>query len=257
MRTFFFSLGILGGVFLLATARADQPGDAQKPQPAVAESLQPGEYVGRLGSVNAKGNEIVLQLPTQRQVLKNPSGPTRTFDQIVQDVGKETTQIGQLDRNTVISSSLAEYKRKQEEHDKAVAKFQKNLPKQLNEFQQQLENPQPVEYVTLTERKDVPLTTAKDVKVRVRDLPTIDEDGHVHHSYSSTELRALKGKEPNEPGFDGKLRNLNAGEYVRVTLSPKLAEKKGEDANQPPRTEVTSIVVISKDQAEKLQPVRP
>jgi hypothetical protein len=257
MRTFAISLGILGGVFLVGSARADQPGDAPKPQSAAKDSLTAGEYVGRLVSVNAKGNELILQIATQRQVLKNPDGPTRTADQIVQDVSKDISKIGLLDRNAVGGRSLAEYQRNQAAQAKAVAEFQKALPKQCDQLLQQQQNPQAVEYITLTEQKDVPLTTAKEVKIRIRDLPTIDEDGHVRLNYSAEELRVLMGKDPDRPGYDGKLSNLKKGDYVRVTLAPKSTDKKDENAAQKPLTEVTAVVVISKEQAEKLQAARP
>ncbi len=260
------TLGVLGGVFLLGAARADRPPEvatASKTTPntqlIASESLAPGDYVGRIVSVNATGNALVLQMTTQRQVLKNPDGPTRTFDQIVQE---EEQKVGRAVQDAVISRSPADYERKRQEAARAVAQFQKALPKQLNQLQQQLDNPQPVEYVTLSERKEVPLPTAKGVKVRLRDLPTIDADGLVR-KYTADDIKQLKGKEPNQPGFDGKLSDLKPGEYVRVTLAPKAAvEPKviADTAVAKPvaeALEITAIVVIGKDQAEKAGPARP
>ena len=71
------------------------------------------------------------------------------------------------------------------------------------------------------------------------------------------EIRAHKGKDPYLPGFDGKLRDLNTGGYVRVTVVAKTIDKKGEDAVAPSRTEVAVIVVLTKEQAEKAQAARP
>ena len=218
MRTFFVSLGVIGSVFLLGTIRADPPARGTTPENAPAntqqttEKLPPGDYVGRLVGVDARANTLVLRITTQRRVLKNPDGPTRTFDQIVQDTTKEERKIGQLYQDGAISRSMADYQRKQKEINKAVADFQqKSLPKQLDDMAQQQANPQPVEYVTLTERKDAKLSTAADLTIRLPEPPSFDDEGNVK-KYTAEDLRKLKGKEPFEPGYDGKLRNLHAGD---------------------------------------------
>jgi hypothetical protein len=270
MRTFVVSLGLLGSVLLIGEIRADSPAKGTTPENAppttqqITEKLPPGEYVGRLVGVDARANTLVLRITTQRQVLKNPDGPTRTFDQIVQDTTKEEQKIGQLYQDAAISRSMADYQRKQKEINKVVAEFQqKSLPKQLNDMAQQQQNPQPVEYVTLTERKDAKLTAVGDVKIRLREPPSFDDEGNVK-KYSAEELRKLKGKEPFEPGYDGKLGNLRPGDYLRITLAakapPKGPDKKADQANGatvPPATEVTAITIITKEQAEKQEPARP
>jgi len=270
MRTIVVSLGLLGSVLLIGEIRADSPARGTTPENAppttqqTTEKLPPGEYVGRLVGVDARANTLVLRITTQRRVLKNPDGPTRTFDQIVQDTTKEEQKIGQLYQDAVISRSMADFQRKQKEINKAVSEFQqKSLPKQLNDMAQQQMNPQPVEYVTLTERKDAKLTAVGDVKIRLREPPSFDDDGNVK-KYSAEELRKLKGKEPFEPGYDGKLRNLRSGDYVRVIVTAKAptstAEKKADQPNGatvPPTTEVTAVTIITQEQAEKQELLRP
>jgi len=270
MRKLAMGLGLSTVVLFLGVVRADnamtpKPNNPSDPrsQAIAVDALPPGEYVGKVVNVNPTDNALVLQIVTQRQVLKNPDGPTRTFDQIVQDVGKDEQSIGQLERNAATSRTIAEYKRKQDEVNKAVSEFQKNLQKkQLDPLQQQLLNPQPVEYVTLIERKDLKLPATKEMKVRLREPPAIDEEGRIR-SYSPEELRALKGKEPYLPGYDGKLSNLHGGEYVRVTVAPRaLPPSTEKPALEPTKTavesptEVVAIVVIPKEIAERSEPVR-
>jgi hypothetical protein len=263
MRNYLVNLGIVGGIVLLGLARADaqvvvtNPDAAgQKTQQSTTESLPPGEYVGKLLSVSPSSNSLTFQVTLHRRVLKNPDGPTRTFEEITNDLDNGVARIGQVQRDAVMSRSLAEYQRKRAEADKATAKFQQGLQKQLTELQDQHFTPQPVEWVTLSERKDVPLTTAKGVKVRVRDLPTIDDDGRVRTKFTAEEIRKLKGDEPDQPGYNGKLRDLSPGQFVRLTVAPKAAapaaENKGEDQTRVSRTpaiEVTAITVITREQA--------
>jgi hypothetical protein len=270
MRSSAVSLAIAAS-FLLGLGRAhaqvvvtnpDQPGT--KTQTTGAEPLPPGEYVGKLLSVNAGSNSLVVQVTLHHRVLKNPDGPTRTFEQITTDLDNGVADIGQVQRNAVMSRSLAEYQRARAEADKATGKFQKGLQKQLDELQAQHFTPLPVEYVTLSERKDAHFTTAKDVKVRLRELPTIDEDGRVKPKYTADEIRKLKGDEPDQPGYNGKLRNLSPGEFVRITVAPKQVQPRTEDAGedaprQSPKnaTEVTAITVITREQAVLAEAGRP
>jgi hypothetical protein len=270
MRSGVVSLAVVG-IVLFGLGRApaqvvvtnpDQP--APKTQSNADEPLPPGEYVGKLLSVNAGANSLVVQVTLHHQVLKNPDGPTRTFEQITNDLGTDVAGIGQVQRNAVMSRSLAEYQRARQEADKATAKFQQGLQKQLNELQAQHFAPQPVEYLTLTERKDARLTTAKDVKVRLRELPTIDDDGRVKTKFTAEEIRKLKGDDPDQPGYNGKLRNLTPGQFVRVTVAPKPAPPRTEDAGdnairqgRQNTTEVTAIVVITREQATLNDAGRP
>ena len=127
MRTVFVSLGLLGGVFLTGQIRADQPARGPTPEHAPATTQQttanlpPGDYVGRLVGVDAEANTLILRITTQRRVLKNPDGPARTFDEIVQDTTKEEQKIGQLYQGAAISRSMADYQRKQKDINKAVS----------------------------------------------------------------------------------------------------------------------------------------
>ena len=269
MRHLSISLGLLTAALVFGTARADElnaPKSSAKSEtknPAgTGEALPIGEYVGRLFHINSAANTFVLQITTQRQVLKNPNGPMRTAEQIAGDIERDERKIGGLERDAVISRSPADYQRKQQEAAKAATRFQLGLQKQLDQLQQQQLNPQPIEYITLTEHKDFTLTAAKEVKVRLRELPTIDEEGRVH-TFTAEEILALKGKEPNKPGYDGKLANLQAGDYVKVTIAakavPKTTEKRDtvKQEGTETRSEVVSIVVITRELAEKREPVRP
>jgi hypothetical protein len=270
MRSGVVNLAIVGSVLLgfghanaqIVVTSPDQT--EPKTQQTSTETLPPGEYVGKLLSVNPGGNSLVLQVTLHRKVLKNPDGPARTFEQISNDIDKDTDRIGKVQRDAVISRSMAEYQRKRQEADKETAKYQQGLQKQLNQLQDQHFNPQPVEYVTLSERKDAQLTTAKDVKVRLRELPSIDDDGRVRTKYTADEVRKLKGDEPDQPGYNGKLRNLNPGEFVRVTVAPKLVVLASDDSGeqvtrkkQANATEVTAIIVITREQATLSEAGRP
>jgi hypothetical protein len=252
----------------LSAVRADdvngRPRTDQAPQPARTDSvtsLPAGDYVGRLLTVNPEANTIVLQTTTQRQVLKNPNGPTRTADQIADDINTGEQKIGKMYTDSAISRSPQEYERKRQETQAAVTKFQLGLQKKLDQMYQQIDNPQPIEYVTLTERKDISLAAKANVHVRLRDLPTIDDSGNVHSTWTAEEIRKLKGKEPFEPGYDGKLRDLMPGDFVRITVAPAAAAKPGEKKTEEAKTAgpanvVTNIAVITKDQAERFQAKR-
>jgi hypothetical protein len=269
MRSGVVSLAIVGSVLLgLGHANAQvvetNPDQTGPKTQQTTDTLPPGEYVGKLLSVNPGGNSLVLQVTLHRKVLKNPDGPARTFEQISNDIDKDTDRIGKVQRDAVISRSMAEYQRKRQEADKETSKFQQGLQKQLTQLQDQHFNPQPVEYVTLSERKDTHLTTAKEVKVRLRELPSIEDDGRVRNKYTAEEIRKLKGDDPDQAGYNGKLRNLSPGEFVRVTVAPKpvvvASDDKGEEVNRQNRanaTEVTAINVITREQAVLSEAGRP
>ncbi len=248
----------------LGAVRADdvngRPRTDQAAQPAKTDSvasLPPGDYVGRLLTINPEANTIVLQKTTQRQVLKNPDGPTQSAEQLKENIENGEVKIGKMYTDSVISRSPQEYERKRQETQQAVTKFQTGLQKKLDQMYQQIDNPQPIEYVTITERKDISLAAKANVHVRLRDLPTIDDDGRVHSTWTAEEIRKLKGKEPFEPGYNGKLRDLFPGDYVRVTIEPAAATKPGENKAEEAKTTgpnvVTNIAVITKEQAERFQ----
>src|SRR5262249_30403958 len=100
-------------------------------------------------------------------------------------------------------------------------------------------------------RKDVDIEMASDVKVRLMQLPAnYDENGNLLQS-TPQQLKELKGTNSSLPGYEGKTENLSPGQTVKVTLARKksvpMEKGKEKDKELPVESTLhaTMIVIVS------------
>ena len=77
------------------------------------------------------------------------------------------------------------------------------------------------------EYKEVDFRAADAVKVRVVDPPAKFDDKGNPVVYTKAELKELKGKDADLPGYEAAPDALKTGDTVKVTLSPPAARQEG------------------------------
>ena len=77
--------------------------------------------------------------------------------------------------------------------------------------------------------------------------------------YTKDELKALKGKDSDLPGYESTLDTLKIGDTVKVTLAAPKTDKKDADKDADPKTDakpsnaVTRIVIISEPTGDNVK----
>ncbi len=98
------------------------------------------------------------------------------------------------------------------------------------------------------EHKDFDLDSSPTVVVRQAELPAQYDDKGNLKKYTAAELKELKGKNPDLPGYTAEFDNLTVGQTVRVTLAKPKADKdkpKDKDAPEDKRPVVSMIVIVA------------
>jgi len=96
----------------------------------------------------------------------------------------------------------------------------------------------------VNEHKEFDLTSRDKVIVRLLELPAEYDDKGNLKKYSAAELKELKGKNPDLPGYTADFSKLQVGQTVRVTLAkPKPAKDK--EATDDKKPQVSMIVIVA------------
>jgi hypothetical protein len=125
----------------------------------------------------------------------------------------------------------------------------------LNRIQQQSGPNFNALFKVITDRKEFNLQGTDKTIVRWAKLPTeYDEKGNAKE-YTEKEKKELKGKDPKLPGYRAELKDLEVGQYVKITVSSKKpsakdkkdsAKEKKEDADKEKKDETSQ----GKDEAK-------
>ena len=98
------------------------------------------------------------------------------------------------------------------------------------------------------EHKEFDLQATPDAVVRYLELPTQYDDKGNPIKYTAAELKELKGKNPDLPGYTADFDKLAPGQTVRVTLAKPKADKdkpKDKDAADDKKPQVSMIVIVA------------
>lgn len=124
----------------------------------------------------------------------------------------------------------------------------RNPLRQIQELQRQMVQLQREQLQALkgqsrvvTKYRDFDLKTTADAQVRYQDLPTEFDDKGYPKKYTPAELKALKGSNPNLPGYAADFEKLQPGDLVRVQFSKKTKDKDEDEDGAP-----VSLIVILK-----------
>jgi hypothetical protein len=212
---------LLGPAVLLALLAALSSGGAQEPTKANqdkdkdrldADGLPPGFFAGELRSVpSEKDRSFVVRVRYGRVEVKDAAGLARANGRAAALAG----QISQLQAEAARSVNPDAY----------VGRLQAlsgQLQRELGARQNLIK--------VVPERKDVTFHAAPDLVVRfLRPPGEFDEKGDIK-TFTPSELRALKGKHPDLPGYEAKESDLQIGQFVRVSHGNPAAAAAGKSA---------------------------
>ena len=97
-----------------------------------------------------------------------------------------------------------------------------------------------------TEWVEIEIPINETTKIRTKTpLEVYDDKGYIK-KYTPEELKTLKGSNPNLPGYEVKIDELNPGAVVEVTLN-RSPGNKDDDKKKDDKVFATMIMVIGKD----------
>jgi hypothetical protein len=241
MRRRFVGAALASALALALPAAAADDKKADPKKDVSADQLAPGEFTGKLTSVPGADGAFTVEVQYEHIELKDPNKVVRTENKEVQQALREQQDIAKLQSELANSRNPREYAHRLQNLQNAVNRFQAQA------IQQGLK-PQDNPFKTVADKKDIDFHAADGVKVRTENLPTkFDEKGDPK-KYTSDELKELKGKDKDLPGYQAALTDLKAGQVVTVTLAPHKAKKDDDKdkAKDAPKMDVT-LIVIEKD----------
>jgi hypothetical protein len=222
-------------VLMLAAAAfaADKKADKKK-DPAPKDS-SPADYkaladahtvTGKLLSVG--GSDKSLNLRVEYQILQpNAKGAKGQGHNNMQHLLREQQQIMRTRNPWVRAQKLQQ--------------FEIDVLRQQNRAAGQT-------FKTISEHKDFDLQSTADVTVRYQDPPAQYDDKGYLKKYTAAELKEMKGKDSNLPGYAADFDKLAPGQTVRVTLAKPKADKdkpKDKDAPDDVKPLVSMIVIVA------------
>jgi len=246
--------GLLVVMFLSLGAPATW---AQKPDkkpaaaPTDADTLPPGESSGKLKSVPGTDGTFTVGVEYQHLELKNPKALAqfqKANPQLTNAI-RDQQKIAQTQAHlaTARTPQQAAHYLQQLQHE--MASIQTHQLQALTRASGTQNSP----YTLKTETKDITFHAAEDVKVRFTNPPSaFDEKGNVK-KYTPEELKELKGKDTNLPGYQGSVEKLSTGMTVKVTTKKappkKDADKDKDDAKPEEHKTVVTLIVVQGDES--------
>ncbi len=258
MRPSALGAGFTLALLLALPAFADDknpPAKVDPKAPVDADKLTPGEFTGKLKSTPGSDGNFTLTVEYQHLELKNPNqlpknnAGSKTLSHDIQHVTKLQQQVAN-------AKKPQDQVRRLQELQNAVAQLQ------LQVVKMEL-NPQQL-YKVVTDKKDVDFHASEDVKVRLLNLQMEYDDKGNLKKYTKEELKELKGKDVDLPGYEAAMDKLATGQKLTVTLAkhkePAKTDKDKEsnldkdkdkdtdkDKTADKKTEVTLILIVSED----------
>jgi hypothetical protein len=193
----------------LPAAAAAQKNKAQPQNPLDADKLAAGQFTGAL--VTAPGTDRTFTLKVQYQDVQLKPNALRNANNQNNHANRQLQQIARLQQQMARSKNpaqqMAQIQRIVAQMQVGQLRAQRNLYNVVNRYQ------------------DIEFQAEENVKVRTAELPeNFDEKGNVK-KYTREELRQLKGKDTNLPGYESSFEALKEGQLIQVTLATHQAKK--------------------------------
>ena len=225
MRRLCFGTAVLCGCLSVLPAAA---ADNNVKKDADGGTMAPGDYTGKLVSV--PGSDGMFTVNVESDHFKPNPNENR-------QATRDQQQVARLQTDLANARNPKEYAQR--------------LQRLANDLQRiQADSLKPNGKV-VKEYKEVDFHAADGVKVRTLNPPTKFDDKGNPKVYTKEELKELKGKDADLPGYEAKAEDLKVNDTVKVTLArPKPAKKDDDakDADVKKGNEATVIVVVSEDQ---------
>lgn len=255
------AVALLFGLPAFSLAQKPQKGNQnQKNQtaPTDSDNLPPGKYQGTLKTLPASDGTFSLDVAYTHWVPKQGQGNLqqkyRNNNQMMNLV-RQQQQLAQAQQRIATARTPQQAAQAMQHLNQVMMNFQRAM------MQAQL-NPQNNPFQLKTDHKTIDFELADNVVVRTMILPEVfDEKGNIKQ-YTEEEKKALKGKNPNLPGYEAKIDDIKQGQTVTVTLShvtpKKPAAKEGDkDADKDTTTHKknrVTMIVIEKDSTTNTNP---
>ncbi|HVS38073.1 MAG TPA: hypothetical protein VMS17_21120 [Gemmataceae bacterium] len=239
MRNGRLAAAFLCGCFLAAPILAADP-----PKDLDGDILPPGQFAGTLTTVPGTGGSFTMKAEFDHVQLKPGAGLGENRD--VRDLIRDQERVERTQAEIAAARNRGEYNR-----------LMRQLAGELEHLELQTARVQLREsgdYMIRKDFKDIDFHTSDDVKVRILNPPVQFDDKGNAKQYTPDELKAMKGKDADLPGYESTLDHLKVGDAIKVTLStPKPAKdadaKADPDAKKP--NTITLILIVSEDNSDK------
>lgn len=210
--------------------RPDKPGASTPATAKEAEALaQANTVVGTL--VRSGGSDRTLTLRLDYQRLEPNAGRNGGGHALYRQQQQILRTTNPLQRAQQMQRLLAQLQREQ-------------LQALRNQFR------------VVTEHKDFDLKAASNATVRFLNPPMDYDDKGYPKKYTPEELRKLKGKDANLPGYEADFEKLKVGDTIRVTFKKPQANK-NKDADRDDTTPEVAMIVILQEGSGTLPGERP
>ena len=203
---------------LLALPAAAQKNKPQPQNPVDSDKIASGQFTGYL--LTTPGTDRTFTLRVQYQDLQLKPNAQRTANNANNQANRQLQQIARLQQQMAKSKSpaqqMAQIQRIVAQMQVGQARAQQNL------------------YNVVTRYQDIDFQAEETVKVRTMELPEqFDEKGNLK-KYTTEELKQLKGKDKDLPGYESAFESLKEGQLIRVTLAEHKAKKPASSTSSSP-----------------------
>ena len=227
MRSRCYGIALFCGcLFVLAATAADKNKNGDAKKGADGGAMVPGDYTGKLVSAPGSDGSFTVNVETDH-FKQNPKE--------AQQVERDQQQLVRLQMDLANARNPREYNQR--------------LQRLANELQKIKADALKPNGKLVKEYKEVDFHAAADVKVRTMEPPAKFDDKGNPVEYTKAQLKELKGKDAELPGYEAAPDALKVGDTVKVTLArPKPAKK--DDANDgdvKKANEATVILIVSED----------
>ena len=244
MRSGRLATALLCGCFLAAPLPAADP-----PKDVDGDNLPSGVFTGKLASTPGSDGSFTMKVEIDRMELK--PGAARNENREVQQLVRDQQRIEQTQGEIARARNRGEYQR-----------LVRQLAGEMERMQAQalkLQLKEGGDYAVKKDYKEIDFHTADDVKVRLMNPPVQFDDKGNPKQYTKDELKAMKGKDSDLPGYETTLDKLTVGDTVKVTLATPKADKKDADKDADPKPDpeakkghaVTMILILSEENGVK------
>ncbi|MEY4613538.1 MAG: hypothetical protein RL179_1511 [Planctomycetota bacterium] len=228
----YVSLSLISLVCLVISASGQDKNNKKKSLETFSKSniskLQTNHFVGRVSS-NPTNKNITVQIPVQKVVQKND------------DKDKDNNKNDNNNKNGKNDNN-------KNGKNKSPNSQAQNMQKQIAQAQaKQIQLLKSLQVATEWVEVDIPIKDATKIRSKTL-LEAYDDKGSIK-KYTAEELKALKGSNPNLPGYEVKIDELAPGSVVEVTLG----KSSGGNNNKKDDDDLfaTMVMVIGKDSSFK------
>jgi hypothetical protein len=231
----FISFSLISSLFLAISASGQgQDGNKNKSNETFSKAniskIQGTQFTARV-SLDPNSKSITVQIPNQKVVNKNDN------DNNKKDNNKN-------DKNDKDNNNKNDNKKGKDNNKSPNSQIQ-NLQKQAAQAQaKQIQMLKSMKVVTEWVEIEIPINETTKIRTKTP-LEVYDDKGYIK-KYTVEELKTLKGSNPNLPGYDVKIDDLNPGAVVEVTLN-RSPGNKDDDKKKDDKVFATMIMVIGKD----------